>query len=48
MKFNSGFASRIPDTYPPELDLKKTIIIYTESPTTVYHLNNIILYTYNN
>ena len=32
---NSSFASKIPDTYPPELDLKKT----TESPTTVYYLD---------
>ena len=28
---NIIFASKIPDIYPPELDLKKT----TESPTTV-------------
>ena len=28
---NSSFASKIPDIYSPELDLKKT----TESPTTV-------------
>ena len=31
---NSSFASKIPDIYPPELDLKKT----TESPTTVCYL----------
>ena len=39
---NSGFASRIPNIYPPELDLKKT----TESPTTVSYLD--ILITINN
>ena len=39
---NSGFASKIPDIYPPELDLKKT----TESPTTVSYLD--ILITINN
>ena len=38
---NSSFASKIPDIYPPELDLKKT----TESPTTVSYLD---IYTYNN
>ena len=39
---NSGFASKIPDIYPPELDLKKT----TESPSTVSYL--VILITINN
>ena len=35
---NSRFASKIPDIYPPELDLKKT----TESPTTVSYLDILI------
>ena len=35
---NSSFASKIPDIYPPELDLKKT----TESPTTVSYLDILI------
>ena len=35
---NSSFASKIPDIYPPELDLKKT----TESPTTVSYLDIVI------
>ena len=39
---NRGFASKIPDIYPPELDLKKT----TESPSTVSYLD--ILITINN
>ena len=39
---NSGFASKIPDIYPPELDLKKT----TEYLTTVSYLD--ILITINN
>ena len=39
---NSCFASKIPDIYPPELDLKKT----TESPSTVSYLD--ILITINN
>ena len=39
---NSSFASKIPDIYPPELDLKKT----TESPSTVSYLD--ILITNNN
>ena len=39
---NSGFASKIPDIYRPELDLKKT----TESPSTVSYLD--ILITINN
>ena len=39
---NRGFASKIPDIYPPELDLKTT----TESPTTVSYLD--ILITINN
>ena len=39
---NSGFASKLPDIYPPELDLKKT----TESPSTVSYLD--ILITINN
>ena len=36
---NSGFASKIPDIYPPELDLKKI----TESPTTVSYLDILII-----
>ena len=39
---NSGFAIKIPDIYPSELDLKKT----TESPTTLSYLD--ILITINN
>ena len=39
---NRSFASKIPDIYPPELDLKKT----TESPSTVSYLD--ILITINN
>ena len=39
---NSGFSSKIPHIYPPELDLKKT----TESPSTVSYLD--ILITINN
>ena len=39
---NSGFASKISDIYPPELDLKKI----TEYPTTVSYLD--ILITINN
>ena len=35
---NSSFASKIPEIYPPELDLKKT----TESPTTVSYLDILI------
>ena len=35
---NSGIASRIPNIYLPELDLKKT----TESPTTVSYLDIVI------
>ena len=35
---NSSFASKIPDIYPPELDLKKT----TESPTTVSYQDILI------
>ena len=35
---NSRFAGKIPDIYPPELDLKKT----TESPTTVSYLDILI------
>ena len=35
---NSSFASKIPDIYPPELDLNKT----TESPTTVSYLDILI------
>ena len=35
---NSGFASKIPYIYPPELDLKKT----TESPSTVSYLDILI------
>ena len=35
---NSSFASKIPDIYPPELDLKKT----TKSPTTVSYLDILI------
>ena len=38
---NSRFPSKIPDFYPPELDLKKT----TESPTTVSYLD---ILTYKN
>ena len=38
---NSGFASKISDIYPPELDLKKI----TEYPTTVSYLD---IATYNN
>ena len=38
---NSRFASKIPDFYSPELDLKKT----TESPTTVSYLD---ILTYKN
>ena len=36
---NSGFASKIPDIYPPELDLKKT----TESSSTVSYLDILII-----
>ena len=36
---NSGFASKIPDIYPPELDLKKT----TESLTSVSYLDILII-----
>ena len=39
---NCSFASKIPDIYPPELDLKQT----TESPNTVSYLY--ILITINN
>ena len=35
---NNSFASKIPDIYHPELDLKKT----TESPTTVSYLDILI------
>ena len=35
---NSSFASKIPDIYLPELDIKKT----TESPTTVSYLDIVI------
>ena len=35
---NSSFASKIPDIYPPELDLKKT----KEYPTTVSYLDILI------
>ena len=35
---NSSFTSKIPDIYPPDLDLKKT----AESPTTVSYLDILI------